>query len=356
MMTGRWPQQNGLLGLTHHGFKLNPGEQHAAALFAGAGFETTLFHFQHVAERGDWPKLGFHEFLCQSRDEEESVYPHMARPAAEVAAAFTDWLTMRPTGAPFFAQVNFNETHVPFWFGGVEPQFDGGVTVPPWIAQDETAERYFAHLRGSVEALDRGIALILASLEESGSIENTLVVFCTDHGIEAARDKWTLYESGLGIAAAIHWPKGGITGGRRITTPLSNVDLLPTLLEAAGINPPSNLSGKSFLRLLRGESQPELEERPIFALYHNTGCRSVRLGNWKLILNFAAEPYQRKAPVHLDSRDIPASARPPAELYNLAEDPHELRNCVELNAGIALELRTLLGEWMKLVGDPCLAG
>ncbi|MCD8482636.1 MAG: sulfatase-like hydrolase/transferase [Verrucomicrobia bacterium] len=51
MVTGRWPQRNGLLGLTHHGFRLNSNERHAAQIFRDSGYETVLFHFQHVAEK-----------------------------------------------------------------------------------------------------------------------------------------------------------------------------------------------------------------------------------------------------------------------------------------------------------------
>lgn len=294
MMTGCWPQRNGLLGLEHHGFRLNPDERHAAAIFRDSGYSTSLFHLQHVAPREDRERLGYEEFLCRSRDEEFPNYPDMAMPAPEVGEAFAQWLVFRQDARPFFAQVNFNETDTPFNFGGVEEDRERGVTVPPWIVRDAEAEYHFAMLQGAVAALDTGIGRLLDGLQRAGCADNTIVVFATDHGLEAVRDKWTCYESGLGIACVIRGP--GIACGYRIGVALSNVDLLPTLLEMSGVPTPENLDGQSFVGLLQGQ-QGSIEPRPVFAIYHNTSTRSDLLGDWKLIRNFAAEPHQQTSPV-----------------------------------------------------------
>ena len=353
MITGRWPQRNGLLGLVHHGFRLHPSERHAAELFRAGGYSTTLFHFQHVAPREEWRSLGFEEFLARSRDEEEPVYPRMARPAPELGAEVAAWLQSRSADArrPFFAQINFNETHTPFWFGGVEAARADGVTIPPWIKASPEAEEHFAQLQGSLIALDTGLGKILDALDAAGLTDNTLVFFATDHGLEAARDKWTCYESGLGIAGLVRLPSQHICGGRRVVTPLSNVDLLPTLLDCAGLETPDDLDGRSFAPLLRGETLPE-SPRPVFSIYHNGGIRSVRRGRWKLIRNFSAEPYGESAPVSLRGDAGPRLPRPPAELYDLHADPHEMQNLAAAQPAIVAELSLLLGAWMRDVGDP----
>lgn len=357
MMTGRWPQRNGLIGLEHHGFRFHPGERHAAALLREAGYATTLFHFQHVAPREDSQALGYEEFLCRSRDEEFPSYPDMAIPAPEVGEAFAHWITAREDKRPFFAQVNFNETHTPFEFGGVQMDRERGVTVPPWIEPDAAAEAHFAHLQGAVAVLDKGIGLVLEGLEKAGLTGNTVVVFATDHGLEGRRDKWTCYESGLGIACVLRGP--GLRQGVRVPQPLSNVDLLPTLFDLAGVPIPGNFDGQSFASLLRTSSDSvgaaHEEERPVFGIYHNTGTRSIRLGRWKLIRNLAAEPYQETPPVTMEGRR-PAQARPPVELYNLESDPHELKNLVRENPAEVRRLSDLLGKWMRETGDPACIG
>lgn len=350
MVTGRWPQRNGLLGLTHHGFRLNEGERHMAALFREAGYATALFHFQHVAEKEAWDELGFDAFLARSRDEEEPVYPKMARPAPEVAEAFAAYVEGRNTTKPFFAQINFNETHTPFGFGSVQPDRTNGVTVPPWIEPDTEAEAHFAHLQGAVHALDTGVGLLLDALRRNGLEENTVVFFATDHGLEGARDKWSCYEAGLGIAAVARWPGGGVAGGRRIQSPVPNVDILPTLLELAGIAPPRDLDGLSLAPALRGEAEAD-PARPVFGIYHNSGIRSVRVGRWKLIRNFSAEPYAENPPATLAKRK-PLHPRPPLELYDLATDPHELTNLAEHHPTTVRSLDAHLVNWMHAVNDP----
>lgn len=358
MVTGRWPQRHGLLGLTHHGFRLHPDEVHAAARLRSAGYATTLFHFQHVADRDAWPALGFDEFLLPSRDDEEPLYPHMARPAAEVGDGVAAWLHSQATRPdlhtrPFFAQVNFNETHTPFWFGGVDPDRLDGVTVPPWVEPSPAAEDHFTHLQGSVAALDDGVGRILAALDATGLAQNTLVLFATDHGLEAARDKWTCYESGLGIATVARLPAAGISGGRRLATPVSNLDFLPTLLDLADQPLPPELDGRSLLPLLTGQAPDTPDSAPpVFAIYHNAGVRSVRHGRWKLLRNLSAEPYAESAPVSLGGDRGPRHPRPPAELYDLATDPHELHNLALAHPAEVARLTALLGTWMHEVADP----
>ncbi|MCC5808204.1 MAG: sulfatase [Opitutales bacterium] len=352
MVTGRWPQRNGLLGLTHHGFRLNEGERHMAALFREGGYATALFHFQHVAAKEAWADVGFDAFLARSRDDEEPVYPKMARPAAEVGSAFAAYLETRDAGKPFFAQINFNETHTPFDFGGVEPERVHGVTVPPWVEPDPQAEAHFAHLQGAVQALDKGVGIVLDALRRHGLDENTVVLFATDHGLEGARDKWTCYEPGLGIAALVRWPAGGVAGARRIAAPVSNVDILPTLLDLAGLPQPDNLDGISLAPILRGEAVAD-PERPVFGIYHNSGIRSVRISAWKLIRNFAAEPYAEIPPATLANRK-PLHPRPPVELYDLAADPHEFKNLATEHPEKVRALDRPLAEWMRAVNDPIL--
>ena len=350
MMTGRWPQRHGLVGLTHHGFKLNPGERHAAALFRDGGYETTLFHFQHVAAADETEALGFDHFLARSRDAEEAIYPYMARPAREVGDAVATWLRERSSDQPFFAQVNFNESHTPFHFGGVVPERGREATIPAWIEPDAEARDHFAHLAGAIAALDDGVGRVLAGLEAAGLKEQTIVVFATDHGFESKRDKWTCYESGLGIAAMMRHPAPGSPRGARLATPLSNVDLLPTLLDLADLPLPGNLDGESFAPVFTTPGA-NLPERPVFGIYHNGGSRSVREGRWKLIRNFSAEPYGEAPPIALRRRQA-GFPRPSAELYDLSRDPHELNNLASAEPAETARLSRLLADWMRRVGDP----
>lgn len=352
MMTGRLPQRNGLLGLTHHGFSLNPDERHAAELFREAGYRTVLFQFQHETVCENWESLGYEEYRC--RESGETLYPYMFRPATEVAGSVADFLA-EPHEKPFFVHVGLNETHTPFHFGGVVPSRKRGVTVPSHIRRSPEAEDHFAHLQGAIEEVDRAVGIILQSLEETKQAADTLVVFYSDHGYEGRRDKWTLYDPGIAIPMIFRWP-GVLPAGRTCPAGRSNVDLLPTLLDCADLSIPENLDGRSLRGLLDGtEAAPAPEDERVFGIYYNGAARSVRTGRYKLIHHLGPEPYTAKAPVAFDDSD-PKHPRPDWELYDLTSDPTETQNLWmepgfrEAGAALAEELL----RWMAETGDPAL--
>ena len=105
-------------------------------------------------------------------------------------------------------------------------------------------------------------AQILAALDETSNTDNTLLIFSTDHGIAFPRAKSTLYDPGIGTSLIMRWPDG-LPAGKRHDALLSNIDLLPTVLDCAHAPTPSHVQGRSFLPLLRDEPY---EPRPeIFA-------------------------------------------------------------------------------------------
>jgi arylsulfatase A-like enzyme len=353
MMTGRYPQRNGLVGLTHHGFELNQGERHAAALFRDGGYHSVLFQFQHEAVAERWASLGYQAYRC--RESGSPDYPHMFRPATEVARHVAEFLS-EPGERPFFAHVGFNETHTPFDFGGVTPSRQHGVTVPGHIRRDAAAERHFAHLQGAIERVDEAVGRILAALADNRLEENTLVVFYSDHGYEARRDKWTLYDPGIAIPMIFRWP-GVIPAGRHCDALRGNVDLLPTLLDLGGLPLPGDLDGRSFAPLLKdpaAHTDPGAER--FFGIYYNGAARCIRTRTRKLIHHLGPEPYMAKAPVPLDDSD-PKYPRPDWELYDLEDDPLETNNLWN-ESRCRAEGRALAGEliaWMRSTNDPALA-
>ena len=349
-MTGLSPQRNGLLGLTHHGFRLGDGIPHAAALLRERGYESVLFSFQHEANAEEWPRLGFerHE-VPQTGDPQ---YPFMFRSAAEVAGGFADFLKSRSDPRPFYAQIGFNETHTPFWFGGAVPDRSQGVDIPPYVEDTPDAVHHFAGLQGAIRQADEGVGILLDALDQHGLSENTLVIFTTDHGIESRRDKWTLYDPGIEIAGIFRGP--GLPAGKRLPDLQSNLNFLPTLFELAGVAPLADSDGQSFAPRLRDPDAPFFEEAPYFGIYHNGACRCIRTRTHKLIWNLGPEPYVTQPPQRLDGTG-PTTARPLWELYDLRADPHEFHNLAGTAELREMEhsLRNRLLEWLRKVKDPC---
>ena len=380
LFTGRWPHSNGVLGLTHSsfGWDLHDDEQHLAALLGGAGYATELIGVHHEsairpdAEVAD--QLGFDSVVAEGL-------------ADEVADRTTAALDRLAAGdRPFYLQVGFLEPHrlpgptdpdgvLGFLGEHRQPDTADGVQVPPWLIDDESARVEIAELQGAIKAMDAAAGRVLDALARTGAAENTIAIFTTDHGLALPRAKCSLYEPGLDVAFLIRWPAAGWSGGRRVDGLVSNVDVVPTLLDAIGLDVPATprepaVQGRSFRPLIEGSGDGRSE---VFAemTYHDyyDPRRSVRTERWKLIANFSSAPafmdpsqgWVRRCtakPVDHDWTDY----HPPIELYDLQADPLETTDLAGSaddhpeHGRIRDELAAALLSWMGQTGDPLLAG
>lgn len=359
--TGRYPHSNGVIGLTHppFDFDLHAAERPIAMLFGQAGYRTHLFGFQHVSPTAQ--RLGFHEL----HGFDGAGHCSQKALGAGVADRVVAFLAEPPQG-PLYLEINLEEPHRPFEQGGAAPDTSRGVTVPGFLPDDTVSRQEFAAFQGAIRQGDAAIGRILHALDAAGMAEDTLVVFVSDHGMAMPRAKCTLYDPGLEVALLWCWPAGGLTGGRAIAAMTSQVDVLPTILEAAGVPLPAHIQGRSMLPLLRGEPAPRREE--IFAekTYHSyyDPMRAIRTERHKLILNF--EPtFMVEVPADIQQGAIFKAhvelyhhkEKPCRELYDLVVDPLEQRNCAgePAHAGVERELEARLCIWMEQTGDPLLA-
>ena len=360
MLTGRYPQTNGLMGLvqTPYSWRYRKGERHLSHILKDAGYQTVLVHHQH--ETRELEQLGFQTAIGLTRDEYFSDSYRRFRPASEVAERVADYLSGEAgQSRPFYAQVGFFETHTPHDFGGSRPYDAEGVEIPPHISDDEQARRKFASLQGSVRSLDNAIGIIVEALKETGLADNTIVVLTVDHGPEFPRSKWCVYDAGIRTALIIRWPEGGIVGGRSCSHITSNVDLLPTLLELIDGPVPENVQGRSFVAAaLNPDAEPARDTA--FAMMHSHyrwhEARCIRTESHKLIWNFSPSR-ERPMPCSLGWRGR-GPERPVLELYDIEADPWEMNNLAEEKSPQPLrtELHRRLMDWMQSVQDPILEG
>jgi arylsulfatase A-like enzyme len=126
--------------------------------------------------------------------------------------------------------------------------------------------------------LDDGIGAVLERLEEYGLMENTIIVFASDH--QSPRAKMTCYEFGANAPGAIMW-KGKIKAGLVHDALVTNVDIVPTILELAGLNQAENyeIDGKSWVNLLNGKTSIVHESLYLEVVYQ----RAVVTKDWKYI-------------------------------------------------------------------------
>jgi len=354
LAAGRYPHANGVMGLAHDGFgwDLSPGEQHVAGLLAGHGYETHLFGLQHVTMQIE--RLGFDHV------HRRGLGPAVAEDVEAVLAA-------GPFAGPLYLEINLEEPHRPYDQGGVQPDASAGITVPPWLPDTDAAREEFAALQGAVHAADTAIGRILAAIDATGLTETALVVFTTDHGLAMPRAKCTLYDAGIGVALIARWPAGGLRAGSTVSALISNVDVLPTLLEATGVPGPGNLHGRSFLPLLRGgtlEARQEVFAEKTFHSYYDP-IRAIRTDRYKLIRNFETcflvevpGDVQLGAIYRTELERYVSATHPDIEIYDLFTDPDEQRNLAGRPefAEVERDLDARLWRWMGETGDPLLNG
>lgn len=382
LFTGRWPHCNGVLGLTHDGFgwDLHPDERHLASWLSAAGYRTELVGMHHESRTGPDDqvavRLGFDRV-------DTGGLANVIVAKTDAALARLARVDQRGGEDPFYLQVGFTEPHrmsgdrdapgvMGFLGDHIEPDSSRGVAVPGWLVDDEPARAEIAELQGAIRLLDDAVGRILARIDELGLAEDTITIFTTDHGLALPRAKCSLYDPGLEIAFVIRWPRAGWSGAqgqaRRLDPLLVNLDVVPTLLDAAGIDTAgSNLQGRSFRPLLDGQAQAHPDRDAIFAelTYHDyyDPRRSVRTDRHKLIMNFSSAPifmdpsqswHRRCTPRVSQNGNI--GSHPVTELYDLAADPYELNNLADDPAygGIRTRLLAELAAWMRSTSDPLL--
>lgn len=171
-----------------------------------------------------------------------------------------------------------------------------------------------------IENIDIQIGRVLNKLEEMGELKNTYIFFCSDNGIAIGRHglmgKQNLYEHSWRVPLIVKGP--GIKAGGRALGNIYLLDVLPTICDMAGIEQPKTCDGKSFLPVLKGETETIRDVLyGVFNIYEEKyggtgngsrpGIRAVRKGDWKLI-----------------KYDVYNGQIHETQLFNLKENPYEL--------------------------------
>ncbi len=366
LATGRHPHSNGVMGLTHGGFAWDLGrnERPVATLLAGQGYRTHLFGLQHITPHAE--RLGFGHVHATGEGDGGATH---AAAAEVVAGAFEEVVpqAVHEGPGPLYLEVNFFEPHRPYDYGAAEPDRSGGVLVPPYLPAIPEATEEMAALQGAIRKVDRAVGRILEVLDQLGITEQTLVVFSADHGLAMPRAKCTLYDPGIGVALLVRWPAGGVRAGTVVPALVSNVDVLPAVLEAAGAPVAAAVQGTSLLPLARGAAEGARDA--IFAekTYHSyyDPMRCVRTARHKLIRNFESAfavevpgDVQAGAIFRADPDRYATDRRSVVELYDLELDPLEQRNLAGQPqvAEVERDLDRRLWQWMEETQDPLLSG
>ena len=352
LMTGRWPARFGLMRAVippWSRYGLPAAEQTLPELLGAAGYGERVimgkWHLGH-ARREFLPLAnGFTRFyghyngaityFTHERDGETDWHDddRTARESGystdllgNAAARFVRDATV---GQPWLLYVPFNAPHAPY------------------EAKEEDLRKY-PQLTGNrrtyaamVDSMDQAVGRILAAVESRPDAANTLVLFFSDNGgilnVGSSNGpyrgaKLTVYEGGTRVCAAMRWPAGGVSGGKRFDERIGYIDVLPTVLAAAGAPTATNVDGVNFLPALRGDTT--LPERPWFTYLHQSADAhaAVHLGSWKLVAHgdyFAERP----------------ATQPELELYDLSADPAEKSDLAAHKPDMVARLHARLREF-----------
>lgn len=262
--------------------------------------------------------------------------------------------------APFYLSVHYTAPHSP-WVNNHPKEIVASYDDCPFEScpQESFSNPFFRpkgpdvsdgpreHLKGyfaAVTAMDQNIGRILDRLEELGIREDTLVFFTSDNGFNCGHHGFwgkgngtfplNMYDNSVKVPTIASHPTV-IPEGAVSEALLSGYDFMPTLLDYLGLAQGLDLPGRSFLPILRGESEEGRDHVVVFDEYGPV--RMVRTKEWKYVHRY---PYG------------------PNELYNLKNDPEERENLVDARcyAKTVEELKWQLDEWFVRYEDPRLDG
>ena len=324
IMTGKLPPSHGVRwnGVV----KVPSSETTLAEILAANGFQTGAVIGAFPLERRFGLAAGFTDYDDRFEENagpdtprswlpggmwEGNQVQHFQRRAADVTDRALGWLKGRQKRWFLFAHY-FDPHH--------------GYEAPPDI-------KGFPHpYDAEIAYADREIGRLLAAVQKMPG--DTLIVVTADHG-EGLGDHDEPMHSRFVYDTTIHVPlifvlKGKIPAGRRITEPVTHVDLLPTVLELLALPVPEGLDGASLVpALARGESiggRPQYMESLAYSLKEDRTVTGIAEGDWKFI--------------HTTTKETSTD-----ELYNLRGDPREIRNVASLQPERTQALAARLADW-----------
>ena len=348
-----------------------------AHYFNQAGYETSYIGKWHLADkdciaavppeqRGGyqrWLAANLLEFVSDAYD--TTLWDEANQPQKlpgyrvdAIADAAIRYLA-EPKEKPFFLMMSLLEPHhqnhrddypAPF---GYEKRYTANSYVPPdlrYLAND-VMHRSLAGYYGMVKRIDEALGRILEALHSLNLLEDTVVIFASDHGntfrTRHNHDKSTPFEAAIRVPAAIMGP--GFNGGGRITELVSLLDIAPTLLDAAGIAVPDEMTGRSILPLVTKQSLQNEQDshwRQDIMVQMNTHfvARALRTKRWK---------YSVYAPDKQPQQHRGSDTYEEQYLFDLQADPFELSNLIycESHAAVADDLRQKLLTQMQAIGE-----
>ncbi len=368
LMTGRYSARTGVWSTLYGRYIMSLDETTVADVFRTAGYATGLFGKWHLGDT--WPyrpqDRGFDETLSfgggvvgeipdyWNNDYFNATYMRNGVPERFEDRYCTDvWFDEalafieRHRPEPFFCYIPTNAPHGPY---DVHPRYSA-----PYAAMGVPQQR--ARFYGMITNIDENVGRLRQRLAGLGLADNTILIFMGDNGTASGCNlhkggfvqdgynagmrgkKCWAFEGGHRNACFIHWPDGGLTGGRDIGALSAQIDLLPTVIDLCGLRTPqARLDGRSLAPVLRDQAPAHADDRVLCV--HNqqrdTPLKNkdfqVMTANWRLAQTMQWGPGER-------------------ELFDIRNDPGQERNVIDKHADVAARLMAEYERWWDSVSE-----
>jgi N-sulfoglucosamine sulfohydrolase len=362
--------QYGLAHATHnaHTFRNVPS---LPKLLGAAGYRTAVLAKLHVQPKEVYPWT-------------EEIAAGGGRDPVAIANAARKFI-QEGGDRPFYLHVGFTDPHRAAKGFANDKSYPGipvvkydpkDVVVPYHLPDRPEVRAELAEFYESISRLDHGVGLMLKVLEETKNADNTLIIFLSDNGIPFPGAKTTLYDAGVHLPLIIKSP-GQTKHGVVCNAMASWTDLAPTILDWARVKQPKEMLGRSLLPVLDSEKSTGWDVVYGSHQFHEITMyypmRMIRTRTHKYLLNLAHQlPYPsasdlwgseswqgilKRDDTMLGQRSRQAfEHRPREELYDLRDDPNELKNLAgdAEQAEVLRDLRARLKAWQEATKDPWL--
>jgi N-sulfoglucosamine sulfohydrolase len=380
LLTGRVPHRSGGVGFT----PIRTDVPTLVEVLESSGYFTACINkMPHMAPRAKFPW-------------DHTVGTQGKNPDA-VGSDLRDCLGRAArSGKPFFINANITDPHRPFHGsereaqqqakarekssgrealpGDIEPFRPEEIAVPAFLEDLPPVRRELAQYYSSVRRFDVSFGKIISELKQAGQGDTTLVVFLSDNGMSFPFSKATVYRQGTWSPVLLRWP--GMGRPLASESMVSSVDVMPTVLEVLGVKGPAGMDGRSWLPLLRGESQPGrdhvithvntvssgasfaqrcIRTQKASLLFHgwSDGQRQIRIEAMSG-LSFNALAAAGKTDARVKARVDQFLLGAPLAFFDLEADPDERRSLLqdERHKEEIESLARLLLADMEATGDP----
>jgi len=345
-ITGRFPHSTQMRA---NGWLLPPYEVTLAEAMQDAGFITGLFFGNFNVGPGTAFEQGFQwQYMVgrEARPEpgrdtplslDEMLTPKITRLSLEWLAdnydlPFLLWVDYVDPHPPFEAPEKYNDMYLKNFKGSRELQrMNGYIENVP----EDQRTLYLALYDAEVTFIDDYVGKILDKMEDYGILDNTLIILFSDHGeMQGENNLWgkgsCLYDPLTRFTLIMRYPSV-IPKGKWIDALVQNTDIMPTVLDIAGVPIPPMVQGKSILPLLTGGAE-KIHDFVISEFTSGQELKSIRTMEWKYIYNHRGVNRTTRVTGH--------------ELYNLKTDTGEEVNLIDKEPEEAERLKNMLIDWM----------